>query len=294
MSPARRRLAAYAALYFFWGTTFLAVRVAVRGLPPFLMSGLRHGGAGLLLLAYARWRGMALPRRGEALGAMAMGALFLGAANGLCAWALRSVESGFATLMIAGVPLVVVAYGALVQGRRTHGLETLLLILGLGGVALMLTPATAGLHAQGRVGLGALVLATLIWAVTMAERPRFAAPASPLLGTAFQMLGGGLFLAAASTALEHPFSFPFESVPAASWSAFAYLVVFGSLVGFGAFSWLLRQDPPHLVGTYAYVNPVVALFAGHLILGEALSKGLVGASVLIVGSVALLLWLRRD
>jgi drug/metabolite transporter (DMT)-like permease len=127
----------------------------------------------------------------------------------------------------------------------------------------------------------------------MAERPRFAAPAQPLLGTGFQMLGGGAALALASAALERPWALDLGAVPAASWWAWAYLVLFGSLVGYGAFSWLLRQDPPHLVGTYSYVNPLVAVLAGHFILGEAVSAPMAWASLLIVGSVALLLWLRR-
>lgn len=294
MTLQQRRFLAYGLLYFFWGTTFLGVRIAVRGFPPFFMSALRHGSAGLILLAWCRWRGLTWPTRGQALGAMTMGALFLGLANGLCAWALKSVESGYATLLIAGVPLVVLSYGALIQGKRIRLHEALLLSLGLLGVGLLLSPKTASLHAQGAAGLIALVAATIIWGMTMAERPRFGAPSEPLLGTAFQMLGGGTFLVVVSSLFEHPWTLDLATVPAQSWAAWGYLVVFGSLVGFGAFSWLLRQDPPHLVGTYSYVNPLVAVLAGHWVLGEALGAPLAWSSGFIVSSVALLLWMRRD
>ncbi len=294
MSPARLRLLAYAGLYFFWGTTFLGIRIAVQhGLPPFFLSALRHGSAGLLLLALARWQGAPWPTRPQALGAALMGVLFLAAANGTCAWAMQFVESGYATLVIAGVPLMAFGYGALVQGQKVRPLELLLLLLGLAGVGLLLSPKAAGQHSSNGWGLVALVAATLVWSATMAEKKRFAQPSHPLMLTAWQMLGGGSALCLVSLGVEHPWTLDLGAVPWEAWGAWAYLVLFGSCVGYASFSFLLGLDTPQRVGTYAYVNPIVAVLAGHWILGEQITPLVLLSSALIVASVAGLLSLKR-
>ena len=293
-SPARWRLWAYAGLYFFWGTTFLGIRIAVQhGLPPFFLSGLRHGSAGLILLVLARQQGAAWPSRAQALGAALMGVLFLAAANGTCAWAMQYVESGYATLVIAGVPLMAFGYSAIFQGQKVRHLELALLLLGLLGVAILFSPGAASQHSSNAWGLAALVVATLIWSVTMAEKKRFAQPTHPLMLTAFQMLGGGSVLGLVSLGVEHPWTLDFSAVPLQAWAAWAYLVVFGSCVGYASFSYLLGLDPPQRVGTYAYVNPIVAVLAGHWILGEAISPVILVSGALIVASVAGLLSMKR-
>lgn len=286
----RLRYAAYGALYFFWGTTFLAIRLAVQhGFPPFALSALRHGSAGLILFGLARGRGTALPTRREMLGAAAMGVCFLALANGTCAWAMRYVDSGYATLLIAGVPIVALAYGAKVQGKAVRKGEWRLVLLGLAGAAILLSPGAARGHSSAPVARLALVAATIIWAVTMAEKQRFPAPKDPLMLTAFQMAGGGTALLLVSAASEAQLWSSLPSLPLAAWWAWAYLVVFGSCVGYGAFSYLLSTDPPQLVGTYAYVNPVVAVIAGHYVLGERISGAILFSSALILISVAGLL-----
>lgn len=294
MTQARLRLLAYAGLYFFWGTTFLGIRIAVQhGLPPLLLSSLRQLCAGLILLALARRQGAALPTRSQALGAACMGVLFLAVANGTCAVALRYVESGYGTLVISGVPLMAFAYGALVQGRKVHGLEAGLLLLGLAGVGILMSPHAAESHSSSMGALAALVFATLVWSVTMAERDRFSKPSDPLMLTAWQMFGGGGVLLVVAFALEQPWSLDLASVGWQAWAAWLYLVLFGSCVGYGAFSYLLSVDPPQKVGTYAYVNPVVAVLAGHWILGEAITPVVLLSGVLIVASVAGLLTMKR-
>jgi drug/metabolite transporter (DMT)-like permease len=293
VNPARLRSAAYAALYFFWGTTFLGIRVAVQhGFPPFLLSGLRHGSAGLLLLALARGRGAALPTVREAWGAAAMGVCFLALANGTCAWAMRFVESGYATLVIAGVPLAALAYGALFRGQAARRAEWGLVLLGLGGVGLLLSPQASQGHSSSPWGVLALVAATLIWSVTMVEKDRFAQPKDPLVLTAFQMLGGGAVLLLLSLPSEAPSLAQLQALPSAAWGALAYLIIFGSCVGYGAFSYLLQVDPPARVGTYSYVNPVVAVITGHFVLGEVISPLILGSSLLILASVAGILMLK--
>jgi drug/metabolite transporter (DMT)-like permease len=293
MSNARLRLAAYASLYFFWGTTFLGIRVAVQhGFPPFALSALRHGSAGVILLALARGRGTALPPRGQALGAMLLGVCFLALANGTCAWAMRSVDSGYATLLIAGVPLVALSYSALFQRKPVHRREWALVLLGLAGVAILLSPGAARSHSSDPWALAALVAATVIWSVTMAEKGRFAQPSDPLMLTAFQMLGGGLVLLLVSALSERQSWGALPQLPWQAWSAWLYLVVFGSCVGYGAFSYLLGVDSPQRVGTYAYVNPVVAVIAGNLVLGERIGAAILVSSALILASVAGVLLLK--
>lgn len=295
MDQARLRWLAYAGLYFFWGTTFLAIRLAVQhGLPPFFLSGLRHGSAGLILLALARWSGAAWPSKAQRLGAGTMGVLFLAVANGTCAWAMQYVESGYATLVIGGVPLVAFTYALIFQRQKIRSVELAFLLLGLFGVGILMSPQGAGLHSSNPLGVVALLAATIVWSVTMAEKKRFAQPDNALMLTAFQMLGGGLVLILVSLAREHPWTLNFGMIPAVAWGAWAYLVVFGSCVGYASFSYLLSMDSPQRVGTYAYVNPVVAVLAGHFILGEQITGAVLFSSVLIVASVAGLLTLKRS
>lgn len=288
------RLPAYAALYLFWGTTFLGIRIAVQqGFPPFLLSGLRHLSAGVLLFALARALGAGLPSRGQAGGGMLMGFFFLALANGTCAWAMRYVESGYATLMIAGVPIVALAYGAAFQGKKAGAPEWALVLLGLAGVAVLLSPSASSAHSSSPWGLAALLAATVVWSITMAEKGRFAQPQHPLMLTAFQMLGGGLALLAFAAWTERPGLAQLQALPSAAWGAWAYLVLFGSALGYGAFSYLLSVDPIHRVGTYAYVNPLVAVLAGHWMLGEAISPPILISGLLILASVAGLLGMKR-
>ncbi len=294
VSQARLRLLAYAGLYFFWGTTFLGIRIAVQhGLPPFFLSAFRHGSAGVILLALARFNGAPWPTRKQALGAALMGTLFLAAANGTCAWAMQYVESGYATLVIGGVPLMAFGYSAIFQRQVVRKRELGLLLLGLLGVGLLMSPKAAGQHSSNGWGLVALVVATLIWSVTMAEKKRFAQPKDALMLTAFQMFGGGAVLLLVSLGVEHPWTLDLAALPWQAWSAWGYLVIFGSCVGYASFSFLLGLDTPQRVGTYAYVNPIVAVLAGHWILGEQITSVVLLSSVLIVASVAGLLMMKR-
>jgi drug/metabolite transporter (DMT)-like permease len=293
-SLARRRLLAYAGLYFFWGTTFLGVRVAVRSLPPFLLSGMRHASAGLLFLLYARVRGVAWPSWRQGLGAAAIGAGFLAAGNGACTWALQHVESGYATLMIGGVPILALAYSAIVHGRRVPGKEWALVLLGLLGVGILLSPRAFAEHSDGAAGILALCFGVLAWAATLAEKRRIPQPGDIWMSTSLQMLGGGSLLLLVSACVEHPWTLDLAAVPALAWGAWAYLVLFGSCVGYGAFSWLLTVDTPSMVGTYAFVNPVVAILAGHWLLGEAWGPVVLLSGVLVICSVAGLLRMERD
>jgi drug/metabolite transporter (DMT)-like permease len=289
-----KRFWAYAGLFFFWGTTFLSIRIALRSLPPFFLSGLRHSAAGLCFLLYARARGAAWPSRKEVLGAVGLGIAFLAVSNGLCAWSIQYMDSGYGTLLNAGVPLMAMVYGALVHRQKVRAAEWGLLLMGFLGVGLLLSPQASAVHSSRPLALAVITFATFVWAVTMVEKKNVPFPADPILSTALQMLGGGLTLLLVSGPLEHAWSLDFGAVPAKIWLAWAYLVFFGSLIGYGSFSWLLTIDPPELVGTYAYVTPIVAVLAGHFVLGEKIGASILVSGALVIVSVAGLLRLERD
>lgn len=273
---------ALGAVYLVWGSTYLAIAIAVQTLPPLFYSGIRFGLAGLILAAWLAFRGVDLRiTRRELIGAATVGTLMLAVANGLVNVAERTVPSGVAALIIASIPLWIVVY-RMVAGERV-GRDLLAgVFLGLVGVAILVVPG--GLNGTiDPLGAFLLFIATLSWALGTFLSPRLATPRNALVSTAYQMLAGGVVLIVAGLgrgelANIDPATFSFRSV-----LAFAYLVVFGSLVAFSAYTWLLQNASVSLVSTYAFVNPVVAVFLGALILAEPITASiLIGAAVIVV------------
>lgn len=269
-------------VYLVWGSTYLAIAIAVQTLPPLFYSGIRFGLAGLILAAWLAFRGVDLRiSRRELIGAATVGTLMLAVANGLVNVAERTVPSGVAALIIASIPLWIVVY-RMVAGERV-GRDLLAgVFLGLVGVAILVVPG--GLNGTiDPLGAFLLFIATLSWALGTFLSPRLATPRNALVSTAYQMLAGGVVLIVAGLgrgelANIDPATFSFRSV-----LAFAYLVVFGSLVAFSAYTWLLQNASVSLVSTYAFVNPVVAVFLGALILAEPITASiLIGAAVIVV------------
>ena len=269
-------------VYVVWGSTYLAIAIAVETLPPLLYAGLRFGLAGLLLAGWLAFRGVDLRiSRRELAGAATVGILLLALANGLVVLAERTVPSGVAALIVASIPLWIVIY-RMVAGERV-GRDLLAgVLLGLAGVAILVVPG--GLN--GTIDpIGALMLfgATLSWALGTFLSPRLETPRNVLVSTAYQMLAGGVVLivvAVGSGELVHidPATF---SIP--SMVAFVYLVVVGSLVAYSAYTWLLQNASVSLVSTYAFVNPVVAVVLGALVLAEPITPTiLIGAAVIVV------------
>ena len=269
-------------VYVVWGSTYLAIAIAVETLPPLLYAGLRFALAGLLLAAWLAVRGVDLRiSRRELAGAAAVGILLLAVANGLVVLAERTVPSGVAALIVASIPLWIVVY-RMVAGERI-GRDLLAgVLLGLVGVAILVVPG--GLN--GTIDpIGALMLfgATLSWALGTFLSPRLSTPRNALVSTAYQMLAGGVVLLVVGfgrgeLANVEPATFSVRSLV-----AFGYLVVFGSLVAYSAYTWLLRNTSVSLVSTYAFVNPVVAVVLGALILAEPITPSiLIGAAVIIV------------
>ena len=269
-------------VYLVWGSTYLAIAIAVQTLPPLFYSGIRFGLAGLILTAWLAIRGVDLRVSWRELGgAAAVGTLMLAIANGLVNVAERTVPSGVAALIVASIPLWIVVYRMVARERVGRDLLAGV-FLGLVGVGVLVVPG--GLN--GTIDpLGAIVLfiATLSWALGTFLSPRLATPRNALVSTAYQMLAGGVVLivvGAVSGEIAHvdPSTFSLRSL-----LALAYLVSFGSLLAFTAYTWLLRNAPVSLVSTYAFVNPVVAVVLGALVLGEAITTNvLIGAAVIVV------------
>ena len=276
-------------VYVVWGSTYLAIAIAVQTLPPLLYAGLRFLLAGVLLSAWLAFRGVDLRiSRRELAGAAVVGILLLSIANGFVVLAERTVPSGLAALIVASIPLWIVIY-RMIAGERV-GRDLLAgVLLGLVGVAILVVPG--GLNGTiDPVGTLMLFGATLFWALGTFLSPRLETPRNALVSTAYQMVAGGVALLVVGLGqgeLAHldPGTFSVRSL-----IAFAYLVVFGSLVAFSAYTWLLQNASVSLVSTYAFVNPVVAVVLGTLVLAEPMTATIVIGAAIIVVAVAFIIF----
>jgi drug/metabolite transporter (DMT)-like permease len=281
---------AFSAVYLLWGSTYLAIRFGVETIPPFLMAGVRHLTAGILLFAWVRLSGTPAPKPRHWLPAAAIGGLMLLGGNGLVSWAEQRVPSGLAALIVASVPIWMTLLHGLQNRSRPHGVVLLGLAIGLAGLAFLVAPGkfAGGSHVD-LLGAGALLSAALFWAIGSLYARRAKLPSSTLLATAMEMIAGGAILLAASALLREWRGFSLAVVSTRSLLALAYLIVAGSLLGFTAYIFLLGATTPARVGTYAYVNPVVAVFLGWALAGEALTARTVIAALAIVGAVAVII-----
>lgn len=291
--PARAAIIfAFAAVYIIWGSTYLGIRYAIETLPPFLMAGTRFMTAGAILFVWAKFNGdsVASPlsqwRR-----AFFIGALLLLCGNGGVTWAEKYIPSSLAALLVATEPLWVVILNWAFGGKRPNGKVLSGVFLGLVGVALLVgTGLTNGTYVSPImfVGCGVVILAGLAWAGGSVYASRKPMKGSTSLAAGMQMLaGGGLLLLLSLVTAD----FKQLNLAAASWvslAAFAYLLIFGSLVGFTAYSWLLRNVTPASAATYAYVNPAVAVLLGWLLASEPLTLRMLLAAAVIVCSVVLI------
>lgn len=284
-------LAAFAVIYVVWGSTYLAILFAIETLPPFLMSSVRFLLAGSLLYAWSRFVSGA-PRPGAAhwRATGIVGTLLLLGGNGLVVWSELRIPSGVAALLVGTVPCFMVLLDWLRPGGpRPSGRVVLGLVLGLTGLAWLVGPDS--LLGGGRadlVGAVAVVFASFSWAAGSIYSRHAPMPGSPSLATGMQMLAGGAALLALSVALGEPAQFTWAAVSARSMLGFLYLVVFGSILAFSAYIWLLRVSTPARVSTYAYVNPVVAVLLGWAFANEALTPRMAIAAAVIISGVALI------
>jgi len=286
--PSRTQLiAGFAAIYLIWGSTYLGIRYAVETIPPFLMMGVRHLTAGLVVFAYARMRGAATPQLrhwGWALGAGVL--LFLGG-HGVLAWAEQKVPSGLAALLCATLPLWTVML-ARVDGTETRlGLKAWAgILLGFGGVALLIGPDALAQRLD-LLAAAAVLSSALLWAVGTGYTRRVELPSSKILSAAMQMICGGALLLLAGFAAGEGGRIHLHSLTALSVLSLAYLIVFGSIVAFTVYTWLVPVSSPSMLSTYAYVNPVIAVLLGWAVAHEVLGLRTMIATVVIVGGVIL-------
>ena len=287
-----RWLVAWAALvvvYFMWGSTFTAIQVAVREVPPFLMAGSRFlvAGAILYLVAGRTASGRHRPTLSEVRSAAVVGALLLLGANGLVSWAELRVPSGMAALMIATVPLWMAVLGVVVNRAAGPGVVGWAgVALGLAGVALLAGPGSGGRLQP--LFAAALLLSSLLWAAGSLYSRSAPLPKSLLQASALEMLAGGLGLLALGAATGELRLLHLQLVGPSALLAFGWLVVGGSLLGYSCYVFALASLPTTTVATYAYVNPLVAIVLGWLILGQGLTLGTVAAAGLITLGVALM------
>lgn len=273
-------------VYIVWGSTYLAIRVTIETMPPLLTAGVRFVLAGSIMygiLAFRRGRAsMRITGREAASSALIGGGLLLGG-NGLVVLAERDVSSSLAALVIASVPLWVVLLRAITGDRASRG--TLLgVAIGFFGVALLVLPGGSG---DGQLfGVMLLIAASALWATSSFLSPRVSLPKDSFTSTAYQMLFGGLWCALGGFAMGEAGGIDVEGFSTASVLALVYLVGAGSLLAFTAYVWLLQNAPISKVATYAYVNPVIALVLGWLILSESISATMLVGATIIVASVA--------
>jgi len=288
--PAWKTLLAFAIIYFVWGSTFLAIRVGVREVPPFLLAAMRFSIAGLVLYGWTSARGerSPTPRQWASISVLAL-LIFL-CDYGLLFWAEQRVPSGLAAVMLATIP----AFMALSEiiFLRTQKLTlrlALALFIGLAGVAVLVSRSlNLGGAPVDQLGAVALLFAAVTWSIASAFSRMMPLPASKVMSSGAQMLAGGIFLALASFALGEFRNFHPSTVSRGAWLALLYLIVAGSIIGFTAYVWLLHHESPTKVGTYAYVNPLVAVVLGYFLAGEALGPRTILGTLCILISVLLI------
>ena len=274
---------ALGAVYLIWGSTYLAMRFAIETIPPFLMAGTRYLTAGILLYAWSRFRGAPRPSLVHWRSAVLVGALLLLVGNGGVVWAEQRVSSGLVALLVSTETLWIVLMVWLRDRRQKPGGRVVAgMLLGFTGLVLLVRPSHSG--GLDPWGVAAVMIASLSWAFGSIYGQRAKLPDSPQLTTAMQMLCGGSLLLLAGLGTGETSHFALAQVSTRSLLALAYLIVFGAIVAFTAYVWLLRTAPPVLVSTYAYVNPVIAVFLGWALAGEPFTKGtLIAAAVILVG-----------
>ena len=286
-----RVLGAFLLIYLIWGSTFLAIRVAIASMPPLLMCAARLLSAGLIMLAWARARGEAWPRGVQWRDAALVGVLLPAIGNGSVTLGETHVASGLVALLLATIPLWMALLAAFGPRPVRPGPQVLLgLLLGFGGTALLIGPGIAGAGRTPTSPLWALipVAGAFSWAWGSLWSRRATLPSSPIVSTGVGLVAGGALLAGLSAVAGEWARFEPSRVTAGSLAALAYLSVFGSVVGFSAYLYLLRTVSPALVSTYAFVNPIVAMTLGTLFAGEALTPRMLVAAACVLVSVALI------
>jgi len=289
--PAKwKTLLAFAIIYFVWGSTFLAIRVGVHEVPPLVLAAMRFSVAGLVLYVWMIAHGEPSPSRREWMSASLLGLIIFVFDYGLLFWAEQRVPSGIAAVMLATIPaFMALSEIVLLRTQRLTVRLALALLIGIGGVAVLISHSLnlGGAPIDSR-GAAALIFASMSWSVASALARKLPLPASKVMSSGAQMLTGGVLLTLAAAAFGEFRSFRPGTVSSGAWLALLYLIVFGSIIGFTAYVWLLHHESPTKVGTYAYVNPVVAVLVGYFLGGEALGLRTVLGTLFVLISVVVI------
>ena len=276
------------ALYLVWGSTYLAIRFSVETIPPFLHAALRFLISGAILYIWRRMAGDPAPTLSNWKSTAIVGTALLLGGNGLVAWAERTVPSGIAALMISTSPFWLVLFESFRVGGGKPSWQAIVgLIIGFGGVFILIGPAEI-MGGEGRFdtfGIILLLFAPFFWSLGSIYGRGADMPKSTLMGTGMEMLAGAAALFIVSLGKGELSGFSLAQVSMRSWLGLAYLITFGSLVGFVSYGWLLHNAPVSLMSTYAYVNPVVAVFLGNFFANEPFNARILIASAIIIGSV---------
>lgn len=291
--PTWKTLLAFAIIYFVWGSTFLAIRVGVHEVPPLLLAAMRFLAAGLVLYGWMIARGERSPS-GRQWGSVFLLALLIFVVDyGLLFWAEQRVPSGIAAVMMATIPVFIALSEILFL--RTQRLTTrlaLALLIGIGGVAVLMSRSLSYLNLGGapidRAGAVALIIGSMSWSIASVLTRKLALPSSKVMSSGAQMLAGGVMLTLAAAALGEFHHFDPSTVSRGAWLSLLYLIVAGSIIGFTAYVWLIHHESPTKVGTYAYVNPVVAVLFGYFLGGESLGlRTIVGTLCVLISVVVI-------
>ncbi len=290
--PTWKTLLAFAIIYFVWGSTFLAIRVGVREVPPFLLAGMRFLVAGLVLYVWMLAHGERSPAPRQWASASLLAILIFVLDYGLLFWAEQRVPSGVAAVMMATIP-VFMALSEIIF-LRTQRLTlrlALALLIGIAGVAVLMSRTLdLGGAPIDTAGAIALIIAAISWSISSALTRKLPLPPSKVMSSGAQMLAGGVFLTLTAAALGEFRNFDPGAVSRGVWLSLLYLIVAGSIIGFTAYVWLIHHESPTKVGTYAYVNPVVAVLVGYFLGGEAIGlRTILGTAFVLISVVMITL-----
>jgi drug/metabolite transporter (DMT)-like permease len=293
--PAWKTLLAFAIIYFVWGSTFLAIRVGVREVPPFILAAMRFLAAGLFLYGWMLARGERSPSSREWTSAFLLAILIFLVDYGLLFWAEQRVPSGLAAVMMATIPVFMsLSEIAFLRTQRLTLRLAFALLIGIGGVAVLVSHSlNLGGAPLDTAGAVALIVASISFAISSTLTRKLPLPSSKVMSSGAQMLAGGVLLALGGAALGEFRIFRPLAVSRGAWLALLYLIVAGSIVGFTAYVWLIHHESPTKVGTYAYVNPVVAVLVGYFLGGETLGARTILGTVLVLISVVVITTTRR-
>jgi len=288
--PRWKTLLAFAIIYFVWGSTFLAIRVGVREVPPLLLAALRFLISGLVLYGWTRMRSERAPTRRQWMSAFLLALLIFVFDYGLLFWAEQRVPSGLAAVMMATIPVfMALSEIVILRTQRLTLRLSLALLIGIAGVVVLVNRSlNLGGAPIERTGALALIIGAISWSIASALTRKLPLPSSKVVSSAAQMLAGGILLTMASAIFgEFPRFHP-SAVSLAAWLSLLYLIVAGSIVGFTAYVWLLHHESPTKVGTYAYVNPVVAVILGYFLAGEELGlRTILGTAFVLVSVIVI-------